>query len=86
MLVDILTIKKGGIHMNTKMMEQFETMDAETLSHVAGGGLYDGANGYAYRDSQGHWAYKVTKTPAQALTDVVVNSWASGAASFAAYA
>ncbi|MCB4988811.1 garvicin Q family class II bacteriocin, partial [Streptococcus mutans] len=42
---------------------------------VTGGGLYDGANGYAYRDSQGHWAYKVTKTPAQALTDVVVNSW-----------
>ena len=35
---------------------------------------------------KGHWAYKVTKTPAQALTDVVVNSWASGAASFAAYA
>ena len=69
--------------MNTRMMEQFETMDAETLSHVTGGGLYDGA---AYRDSQGHWAYKVTKTPAQALTDVVVNSWASGAASFAAYA
>ena len=34
------------------MMEQFETMDAETLSHVTGGGLYDGANGYAYRDSQ----------------------------------
>ncbi|EHJ53109.1 garvicin Q family class II bacteriocin [Streptococcus macacae] len=66
--------------MNTKTLKQFKAMDAETLSHVTGGGLYDGANGYAYRDAQGHWGYKVTKSPAQALANVVVNSWASSAA------
>ena len=50
------------------------------LKEVSGGGMWDGANGYAYRDANGGWHYKVTKTPAQATVDVVVNSWANGAA------
>ena len=45
----------------------------------------DCANGYAYRDENGHWSYQVTKSPLEAALNITVNSWASGVASFAAY-
>ncbi len=74
--------------MNTVAFEEFTTLNAQNLATVKGGEyehFMDCANGYAYRDENGHWGYQVTKSPLEAALNTTVNSWASGVASFAAY-
>ncbi|WP_373706686.1 garvicin Q family class II bacteriocin [Neisseria dentiae] len=71
--------------MNTSSQNGLKVLDAKMLTQVSGGGIFDGANGYAYRDKNGGWHYKVTKSPLQAVLDVMVNSWASAVAGGAAY-
>ena len=53
-----------------------------TQQNALGGlsNIWEGANGYAYRDANGGWHYRITKTPWQATTDVIVNGWADAAA------
>ncbi len=48
--------------------------------HGGGRPLMYGANGYLTRDKKGSYRYVVTKTPLEAVTGVVVNSWAGAAA------
>ncbi|WP_019771036.1 garvicin Q family class II bacteriocin [Streptococcus sobrinus] len=74
--------------MNTVTFEEFATVENDNLAAVAGGErtiFMECANGYSYRDENGHWGYQVTKSPLEAATNTIVNSWASGIASFAAY-
>lgn len=63
-------------------MKKYTELSIKETRDIIGGGrpLINGANGYLTRDKNGRYRYVVTKTPAEAVTGVVVNGWASAAA------
>lgn len=65
---------------NTTVQTEVTTTSQTTNSNLLGTMLarqyrYYTANGYEYRDKEGHWHYVVTKTPFEAAYGVALHGW-----------